>query len=166
MSKLKNKIPGILKNDDGYGSLTFGLGVLIVALMLLLVAVLYIQIISTYTYVKNTASLCLNNYTIEQVRKEMQSIKSGHEFTMGLDEYRYMQSLMNTLKITDGQTSYYEDGKIRFVVKDIIVDYEYYTNVLDTVVTFTLDIPVYWEDTKIYTISQPVEVKAYFELKE
>ena len=156
------KIMDKLKEKRG-DALIFGIALSLFLVMIFATVITLVHLRATASYLQTTAEQVLDTYTATQGRKTVDSFKNGSSYTVELDTGLYKQRLREALGIGSTDTGY-TDGRLRFIIEDIKLNYVV-TNEINSIVSFNVQIPVYWGDQQVTVMKGTIKVHSRYKVK-
>ena len=149
--------------DRNGGSLMLGIFVTFFMVSVFLAIFLGVRTYATAATIQTAAQQVLNSYTDAQGRKAEESIKSGTDHTITLDQDGYTEQLQQALG-TGSSNTRTVSGRVRYVLTDIALIYTT-GNEIDSTANIQIHIPLYWDNTEITVINLPITARCKYEGK-
>lgn len=160
--KILSQKKQMMQSNDGH-ALVLGVILLLFIMVLFYTVFTYTEYKATADFVRTTAESTLDEYTVEQGRRKMQSIKNGTDYTVTLDSAEYLTKLKKNLGTVDLTGN--RQGLCAFEITDVKLTFNHNERI-NSRVTFTLEMPFYFGKTGITSFKGPVNVYSKYNVIE
>ena len=151
-----------IKDNRGSG-FVFGTAFALFVMLIFSCVMIYVQNMYTIFYIRKEAQETLDRYTTEQGELAMCNIKNGSNYIVMIDGTVLYNEITNELG-TDDSGTVYENDRERFKITGADLKYTA-DDSLNTTATVSMDIPVYFMNSKILTGSGTLVVHSKYILK-
>jgi len=151
-----------IKDNRGSG-FVFGTALALFVMLIFSCVMIYVQNVYTISYIRKEAQETLDRYTNEQGELAVCNIKNSSYYIVMIDGTVFYNEIINELGIDDTGIVY-ENDRVRFKITGADLQYTADDN-LNTTATVSMEIPVYFMNSKISTASGTLIVRSKYILK-